>query len=104
VRHLVPNDFNLYFRMPFRSIGYAGLIRAAPSVLDSISDFTPDLPVGATSMAALRASNIILTPMAGGVPAALAKLLEDAGFLRERGCSLDNNRTCLWLIGGRTNE
>ena len=63
MRHLVPNDFNLYFRMPFRSIGYAGLIRAAPSVLDSISDFTPDLPVGATSMAALRASNIILTPM-----------------------------------------
>jgi anti-anti-sigma factor len=42
--------------------------------------------------------------VAGGVPASLAESLAEAGFLRDLGCSLDTDGTCLWLKGGTPGE
>lgn len=36
----------------------------------------------------------------GTMPEGLKQAVRESGYVRERGCVRDTNRTCLWVLGG----
>jgi anti-anti-sigma regulatory factor len=40
--------------------------------------------------------------LSGAMPEGLKQAVRETGYARERGCVRDTNRTCLWVLGGKT--